>query len=146
MFRLMFGKGKVKSMMSHKWTEKLVQVTIKYREPDNWLGQEANVSYWFIFSCRWKMMNVGGLCAICSQTEFFLVSTAFITLHTADRTVMSQQDAAEKQVKANIDVFLHLTAKPQRKEKVWSFTSFQSVKSRLSHYISQTFVLVRKQI
>lgn len=79
-------------------------------------------------------------------SEIFLVSTAFITLHTADRTVMSQQDAAEKQVKANIDVFLHLTVKPQRKEKVWSFTSFQSVKSRLSHYISQTFVLVRKQI
>lgn len=72
--------------------------------------------------------------------------TTFITLHTADRTVMSQQDAAEKQVKANTDVFLHLTVKPQRKEKVWSLTSFQSVKSRLSHYISHKSMVVRKQI
>lgn len=95
--------------------------SIKCGEPDNWWCQQANESYWLIPSCHWKTMCMGRLCVICSLMGFTSSLITFITLHTVEGTMTSQQDAAEKQVKTNIHVLPPLSqASKQREGRVSS--------------------------
>lgn len=91
--------------------------SIKYGKPDNWLGQKANESYWLIFSCHWKTICMGGLCVICSQMGFMSSVLTFIILYTVDRTMISQQDATEKQVKTNIHVLPSLNSQASKQRE-----------------------------
>lgn len=92
-----------------------------------------------------KTMHMEGLWVICSQSGFISSLITIITLHTGNRTVMSQQDAAEKQVKINMDVLPLLNSETSKQREGVSLpTSFQRVKSRLFHCIFHTSTLVRK--